>query len=69
MPTLHRTIDAAACEASELLDRYRKHCAFVVQRERIYGTAPGFEAMCHFEMKGNENQVAMVTKYRNRIAA
>ena len=52
MPTLHRTIEAAANEAAELLDRCRQRRVFVVRSERIYDnhTKPGFEALCHFEI-------------------
>ena len=67
MPTLHRTIEAAANEAAELLDRYRERRVFVVRSERIYDnhTKPGFEALCSSELGvGKCKIVATITKHK-----
>lgn len=64
MPTLHRTIEAASKEATELLSRYNVKHAYVVRHERIYDSIsfdqPGFEALINKELPMCPNIVATI---------
>lgn len=69
MPTLHRTIDAAAREAAELLTRYQQKHAYVVQSDNVYGTDPGYEALTGRELPPKPNIVATVGKHSHLTVA
>ena len=67
MPTLHRTIEAASKEATELLNRYNVKHAYVVRHDRIYDSVnvdqPGFEALIATELPMFPNIEATITKH------